>query len=190
MSLDIIAYDPKKLKERKDKFREKYSLSWENLEVLDDFMVIPSKNNFFYFLHPEFLENDTKKYEEMVKDADKIQDLDEIDSFHIGYGHFHCLRKELGELIGVIYNEDDIFNPTISYDDELDDTALLRFFLHPDCDGAFSSYDIQKSYEQFLKLCDGKMLQDKKAGKWGKEIDEFLNFWRKSSEQKLQWEFC
>ena len=47
MSLDIIAYDPKKLKERKDKFREKYSLSWENLEVLDDFMVIPSKINYY-----------------------------------------------------------------------------------------------------------------------------------------------
>lgn len=48
----------------------------------------------------------------------------------------------------------------------------------------------QESYDQFLKLCDGKKLQDKKAGKWGKEIDEFLDFWRKSSEQKLQWEFC
>lgn len=190
MSLDIIAYDPKKLKERKDKFREKYSLSWEKLEVLDDFMVIPSKNNFFYFLHPEFLENDTKKYEEMVKDADKIQDLDEIDSFHIGYGHFHCLRKELGELVSVRYDDSNLFDPRIYYDDELVDTALLRFFLHSDCDGEFSSYDIQKSYEQFLNLCNEKKLQDKKTDVWGKEIDEFLNFWRKSSEQKLQWEFC
>lgn len=69
-------------------------------------------------------------------------------------------------------------------------TALLSFFLHSDCDGTFSSYDIQKSYDQFLKLCDGKKLREKKAGKWRKEIDEFLKFWRKSSEQKLQWEFC
>ncbi len=67
---------------------------------------------------------------------------------------------------------------------------MLRFFLHSDCDGEFSRYDIQKSYEQFLNLCDEKELQDKKAGTWGKEIDEFLNFWQKSAEQKLQWEFC
>ena len=47
-----------------------------------------------------------------------------------------------------------------------------------------------KSYEQFLNLRDKRKLQDKKAGTWGKEIDEFLKFWRKSSEQKLQWEVC
>lgn len=187
MSLDIIAYDPKKLKERKDKFEEKYGLSYEKF---NDWMLTPSKDIFFYFLHPEFLKSDTKKYEEMEKDADKAQEFDEIDSFHIGYGHFHFLRKELGELVSVRYDDSNLFDPRIYYDDELVDMALLRFFLHSDCDGEFSSYDIHESYDQFLKLCDGKKLQDKKAGNWGKEIDEFLNFWRKSSEQKLQWEFC
>ncbi|WP_279125753.1 hypothetical protein [Lactobacillus taiwanensis] len=187
MSLDIIAYDPVETENRRDKFEEKYGLSCEEF---NDWMLVPSKDTFFYFLHPEFLKSDTKKYEEMEKDADKAQGLDKIDSFHIGYGHFHCLRKELGELVGVRHDDENPFDPRIYYDDELEDTALLRFFLHPDCDGAFSSYDIQKSYEQFLKLCDEKKLQDKKVGTWGKEIDEFLKFWRKSSEQKLQWEFC
>lgn len=182
MSLDIIAYDPKKLKERKNKFKEKYGLSCEKF---NNWMLTHSKDT-FYILHPEF----TKKYEEMEKDADKAQEFDEIDSFHIGYGHFHFLRKELGELVGVRYDDSNLFDPRIYYDDELVDTALLRFFLHSDCDGEFSSYDIQKSYEQFLNLCDRKKLQDKKAGTWGKEIDEFLKFWRKSSEQKLQWVFC
>ena len=53
-------------------------------------MLTPSKDTFFYFLHPEFLKSDTKKYEEMEKDADKTEEFDEIDSFHIGYGHFFC----------------------------------------------------------------------------------------------------
>lgn len=187
MCLDIIAYDPKKLKERKNKFKEKYGLSYEKFNY---WMLFPSKDSFFYFLHPEFLKSDTKKYKEMEKAADKVQELVEIDSFNIGYGQFHFLRKELEELVGVRFDDKNLFDPRIYYDDELEDTALLRFFLHSDCDGEFSSFDIQESYDQFLKLCDGKMLQDKKAGKWGKEIDEFLNFWRKSSEQKLQWEFC
>lgn len=37
MSLDIIAYDPKKLKERKDKFEEKYGLSYEKF---NDWMLV------------------------------------------------------------------------------------------------------------------------------------------------------
>ena len=187
MSLDIIAFDPIETENRKDKFDEKYNVPFEKFE---NDMFIPSKDDFFYYLHPQWLENDTKVYKEMKKAVEKIQDFAEIDSYHIGYGHFHFLRKELGELVDVRYDDSNLFDPRIYYDDELVDTALLRFFLHSDCDGEFSSYDIQKSYNQFLKLCDGKKLQDKKAGKWGKEIDEFLNFWRKSAEKKLQWEFC
>lgn len=37
---------------------------------------------------------------------------------------------------------------------------------------------------------EAKKIKDKKSGTWGEEIAEFLNFWQKSSEQKLQWEFC
>ena len=94
MSLDIIAYDPKETKARKNKFKAKYGISYDKF---DDEMVKPRKDMFCYYLHPELLESDIKKYEEMDDDAENIQDVDEIDSFHIGYGHFYFLRKELGE---------------------------------------------------------------------------------------------
>lgn len=184
MSLNIIAYDPKKLKERKDKFKEKYGVSYEKFEY---WMLVPTKNDFFYFLHPEFLESDTKKYIEMAKEDEMIQNFDEIYSFHISYGDFYFLRKELGEMVGVRFDDKDLLDARIYYGDELKDSALLRFLLHSDCDGMFSTYDVQKSYEQFLKFCDGKKLQEKKTGKWRKEIGEFLNFWQKSAERKLQW---
>lgn len=70
MSLAIIAYAPEEAKKRKDKFKEKYGLSYEKF---NDWMLTPSKDTFFYFLHPEFLKDDTKKYEEMEKDADKFR---------------------------------------------------------------------------------------------------------------------
>lgn len=187
MSLDIIAFDPLETENRKNKFEEKYGIPFEKFE---NDMFIPSKDDFFYYLHPQWLEKDTEVYKEMKKTAERIQDFAEVDSYHIGYGHFHFLRKELGELVGVIYNDDDIFNPTISYDSELASTPLLNFFFHSDCDDIFTAHDVQISYEQFIKLCDKNKLQDKKAGKWGKEINRFLNFWQKSATQKLQWNFC
>lgn len=187
MSLDIIAFDPIETEKRKDKFEEKYNVPFEKFE---NDMFIPSKDDFFYYLHPQWLENDTKVYKEMRKAAEKIQNFAEIDSFHIGYGHFHFLRKELGELIGVVYNDEDIFNSTITYDNKLTSTPLLSFFFHSDCDGIFTADDVQNSYKQFTNICDKNELQDKRSGNWGEEISGFLNFWQKSAEQKLQWEFC
>ncbi|WP_297818718.1 hypothetical protein [uncultured Lactobacillus sp.] len=187
MSLDIIAYDFKKSKERKNEFKEKYNLS---VEDFDGEMFEPSDNDFFYFLHPEFLKNDTKKYEEMEKDAEKAQDFDEVDCFHIGDGHFDFLKRELGELVGIEYDDRDFMNTRIIYDNKLEGTALIGFFLHPECDGSFSSDDVQTSYKQFLELCDEKKLKDKKNDKLEKEISGFLNFWENSAEQKLQWDFC
>lgn len=186
MSLDIVAYDPKEVKARKNKFKDKYGLTYDEF---DDEMFRPDKSNFFYYLHPELFKNDSEKYEEMEDDAAKVQDVDEIDSFHIGYGHFHFLRKELGELVGVKYDDSDVFNTRIYYDDKLEDTPLLKFFFHSDCDGSFSTIDIQKSYEQFLNLCNKEKLQDKKNGKWAKEINDFLKFWKDSVDRKLQWKF-
>lgn len=182
MSLDIIAYDPKETKSRKDKFKAKYGISYDKF---NDEMLEPDEDNFFYYLHPELFESDVEKYYEMEDDAEKIQDVDEIDRFHIGYGHFYVLRKELGELVGVKYDDSDIY-----YDDKLEDTSLLKFFLHSDCDGSFSTIDIQKSYKQFFNLCNKEKLQDKKNGKWAKEIKDFLKFWKESADQNLQWEFC
>ncbi|MGS0678317.1 hypothetical protein [Lactobacillus johnsonii] len=52
MSLDIIAYDPVETENRKDKFEEKYNVPFEND------MFIPSKDDFFYYLHPQWLERD------------------------------------------------------------------------------------------------------------------------------------
>ncbi|MDW3821475.1 hypothetical protein [Klebsiella quasipneumoniae] len=66
MSLDIIAYDPKKLKERKAKFKEKYGLSYKKF---NGWMLTPSKDTFFYFLHPEFLKvilKSMKKWKRML----------------------------------------------------------------------------------------------------------------------------
>ena len=186
MILIIIAYDPKKLIERKDKFKEKYGVSYEKFEY---WMRVPTKNDFFYFLHPEFLESDTRKYIEMEKEDEIIQTFDEIYSFHISYGDFYFLRKELGEIVGVRFDDENLLDSHIYYGDGLKDSALLRFLVYSDCDGKFSTYNVQKSYEQFLKFCDEKKLQEKKAGKWRKEISEFLNFWQKSAERKLQWKF-
>ena len=81
-------------------------------------------------------------------------------------------------------------NTRIIYDNKLEGTALIGFFLHPECDGSFSSDDVQTSYKQFLELCDEKKLKDKKNDKLEKEISGFLNFWENSAEQKLQWDFC
>lgn len=94
MSLDIIAYDPKETKARKNKFKAKYGISYDKF---DDEMIKPRKDMFCYYLHPELLESDIKEYEEMDDDAELIADVDEVDSFHIGYGQFNFLRKELGE---------------------------------------------------------------------------------------------
>ena len=187
MSLDIIAYDPKETKARKNKFKAKYGISYDKF---DDEMIKPRKDMFCYYLHPELLESDIKKYEEMEDDAENIQDVDEIDSFHIGYGHFYFLRKELGELVGMKYDGSDVFNTRIYYDDKLEGTPLLKFFFHSDCDDSFSTIDIQKSYKQFFNLCNKEKLQDKKNGKWAKEIKDFLKFWKESADQNLQWEFC
>lgn len=136
MSLDIIAYDPKETKARKNKFKAKYGISYDKF---DDEMIKPRKDMFCYYLHPELLESDIKKYEEMDDDAELIADVDEVDSFHIGYGHFNFLRKELGELVGIRYDDSDVFNTSIYYDDCYKNTSLLNFFLHSDCDGEFST---------------------------------------------------
>ena len=68
MSLDIIAYDPKETKARKNKFKAKYGISYDKF---DDEMIKPRKDMFCYYLHPELLESDIKKYEEMDDDAEK-----------------------------------------------------------------------------------------------------------------------
>lgn len=187
MSLDIIAYDPKETKARKNKFKAKYGISYDKF---GDEMIKPRKDMFCYYLHPELLESDIKKYEEMDDDAELIADVDEVDSFHIGYGQFNFLRKGLGELVGIRYDDYDVFNTRIYYDDCYKNTSLLNFFLHSDCDGEFSTDEIQESYEQFTKYCDKEMLREKKAGKWAEEINSFLKFWKESADKKLQWEFC
>ena len=125
MSLDIVAFDPKEVKARKDKFKAKYGISYDKF---DDEMIKPRKDMFCYYLHPELLESDIKKYEEMDDDAELIADVDEVDSFHIGYGHFIFLRKELGELVGIRYDDSDVFNTRIYYDDCYKNTSLLNFF--------------------------------------------------------------
>lgn len=167
MSLDIIAYDPKETKARKNKFKAKYSISYDKF---DDEMIKPRKDMFCYYLHPELLESDIKKYEEMDDDAELIADVDEVYSFNIGYGQFNFLRKELCELVGIRYDDSDVFNTRIYYDDCYKNTSLLNFFLHSDC--------------------DEEMLREKKAGKWAEEINSFLKFWKESADKKLQWEFC
>ena len=174
----------------------KYELHWLHpyakceIGEFDDEMIKPRKDMFCYYLHPELLESDIKEYEEMDDDAELIADVDEVDSFHIGYGQFHFLRKELGELVGIRYDDSDVFNTRIYYDDCYKNTSLLNFFLHSDCDGDFSTDEIQESYEQFTKYCDKEMLREKKAGKWAEEINSFLKFWKESADKKLQWEFC
>ena len=182
MSLDIIAYDPKETKSRKDKFKAKYGISCDKF---NDEMFEPDKDSFFYYLHPELLESDTEKYNEMEKDAELVDDVNEIDNFHIGYGHFHFLRERLGGLVGVRYDGFDIY-----YNDSLEGTPLIKFFFHSDCDGEFSTKDIQKSYEQFSKLYDKEKLQKEQKGEWAEEINSFLKFWKESADKKLQWEFC
>ena len=125
MSLDIIAYDPKETKARKNKFKAKYGISYDKF---DDEMIKPRKDMFCYYLHPELLESDIKKYEEMDDDAELIADVDEVDSFHIGYGHFHFLRKELGELVGIRYDDSDVFNTRIYYDDIKEVQELAKYY--------------------------------------------------------------
>ena len=140
--------------------------------------------------YEDFEVDDDATEEEIKDEAELIADVDEVDSFHIGYGQFHFLRKELGELVGIRYDDSDVFNTHIYYDDCYKNTSLLNFFLHSDCDGEFSTDEIQESYEQFTKYCDKEMLREKKAGKWAEEINSFLKFWKESADKKLQWEFC
>ena len=40
-------------------------------------MFEPDKDSFFYYLHPELLESDTEKYNEMEKDAELVDDVNE-----------------------------------------------------------------------------------------------------------------
>lgn len=186
MSLDIVAFDPKEVKARKDKFKAKYGISCDKF---NDEMFEPDKDSFFYYLHPELLESDTEKYNEMEKDAELVDDVNEIDNFHIGYGHFHFLRERLGGLVGVRYDDVDMLHYRIYYDDSLEGTPLIKFFFHSDCDGEFSAGDIQKSYEQFSKLCNREKLQKEQKSEWAEEINSFLKFWKESADKQLQWDF-
>lgn len=181
MSLDIIAYDPKETKARKNKFKAKYGISYDKF---DDEMIKPRKDMFCYYLHPELLESDIKEYEEMDDDAELIADVDEVDSFHIGYGQFNFLRKELGELVGIRYDDSDVFNTRIYYDDCYKNTSLLNFFLHSDWDGmtylGFDkkgySYELTQKEHDYFKLVRNAKLDDflGKLGKAGNEIDNSL----------------
>ena len=189
MSLDIIAYDPKETKARKNKFKAKYGISCDKFNE-ETAIFEPSENQLCYFLHPELLESDTEKYNEMEKDAELVDDVNEIDNFHIEYGHFHFLKKRLGGLVGVRYDYVDMLYYHIYYDDSLEGTPLIKFFFHSDCDDEFSTEDIQKSYKQFSKLYDKEKLQKEQKGEWAEEINSFLKFWKESADKKLQWEFC
>lgn len=170
---------------------------WNDEDVDKSYLMVAQLNDCGELKKPYTIIalNDTDEqcsatYEEMDDDAELIADVDEVDSFHIGYGHFNFLRKELGELVGIRYDDSDVFNTSIYYDDCYKNTSLLNFFLHSDCDGEFSTDEIQESYEQFTKYCDEEMLREKKAGKWAEEINSFLKFWKESADKKLQWEFC
>lgn len=187
MSLCIVAYDPEKTKLEKEKFKAKYGISYDKF---CDEMRRPLKDDFCYYLHPELLENDTKKYDEMDDCVEEIKDVESRHDFHIGYGHFHCLRRELGGLVGVRYDDTDMWNCQIYYDDKLTSTSLLKFFLHSDCDDEFSADDVQNSYKQFTKFCDKEELRTKQVSVYGEEINDFLSFWKKSADQKLQLVFC
>ena len=93
MSLDIIAYDPKETKARKNKFKAKYGISYDKF---DDEMIKPRKDMFCYYLHPELLESDIKEYEEMDDDATEEEIKDEAADIafeHFGYS-FWEINKE------------------------------------------------------------------------------------------------
>lgn len=93
MSLDIIAFDPIETEKIKDKFEEKYNVPFEKFE---NDMFIPSKDDFFYYLHPQWLENDTKVYKEMRKAAEKYKFLLKLIVSILVMVIFTFLEKNLG----------------------------------------------------------------------------------------------
>lgn len=186
MSLWIIAYSPEEARTKKAKFKTKWGLSYD---TFCDEMTPPHKEDFCYYLHPELFKRDSEMYRKIEEDVDEVQSVTEIDSFQIGYGHFHCLRKKLAEAVGLTYDDSNIFNSRIYYPAKLDNTPLIRFFLHSDCDDEFSSTDVYKSYKQFVNLYDKKKILCKDNEELEKEVQAFLKFWKESTDQKLQWKF-
>ena len=144
---------------------------------------IPDENDFAYYKNPEQYARDLAEYENL-----SAQDEDaEVVGFKIGYGGFANLRDNLAPVFDFHYKYDDPLKPMLNYPADLKDeeTVLLDFFLHSDCDGTFSESQVAGLAKQFELAKDSL----RKLTVKDTQLKEFIKFTMLSANKKLSWEF-
>lgn len=147
---------------------------------------------------------DLKNYDTLIKklaekaEYDLPDDTYEVDNFHIGYGGFYWIRQELANFCGAHYytvDDGSVFGQTrISYPEWWGNgnrigRALLRFFLHSDCDGQVSEEDIHLLAKYFWDNQIRSKVAKRSTSDWKPKVLAFLDFVQKSSHNSVYWEF-
>lgn len=111
----------------------------------------------------------------------------EIDSLDVGYGGFDLMREQLAPKVGYQYRHGkELFSLMLHYDSKNEKDFLIRFFLHPDCDGKIMQADLKRLYKEFKNIEFGKESDGKN---FKRTFDKFLPFLKNTVDQNAHWEF-
>ena len=122
----------------------------------------------------------------------------EVATFHIGYGGFFMIRKELAKLVhakyftiddGSVFGDSRFQYPSWWENGNRTGKALMDFFLHSDCDGKFSEEQIHLLANYFRNNQIRRKVEKYCNSDWKPEILRFLDFLQRSSKGSIYWDF-
>lgn len=145
----------------------------------------PNSNDFAYRNNHAQYESDLEEFERLCEKYEKLKEEAWVCDYYTGYFNFNLMRRKLVELIGfgIFISGRHLGEYTLNYKDIEDAQDLKEFFLHSDCDGELGVKQIRILNNHIQKYSDA-ILNSREPN-----IGKFVEFVKKSVEEKAHWKF-